>query len=45
MYQLLNETDYILVAPEIFKTEEEAAAYAAKLRECFVAQGFYLSTI
>lgn len=43
LYQLLNETDQILAAPDLFKTKEQAEACAEKLRQRFVTQGFYLT--
>lgn len=43
LYQLLNETDQILAAPDVFKTKEQAEACADTLRQRFVAQGFYLT--
>jgi hypothetical protein len=43
MYQLWNETDQILAAPDTFTTEALAHAYAEKLRKRFSSQGFYLT--
>lgn len=44
MYQLWNETDNILAAPDMFKTKEQALACADILRKRFASQGFYLTT-
>lgn len=43
MYQLWNDTDKILAAPDSFETKEQALECAKKLRKRFVVQGFYLS--
>jgi hypothetical protein len=43
VYQLWNETDHILAAPDMFKTQEQALACADKLRKRFASQGFYLT--
>jgi hypothetical protein len=44
MYQLWNETDKILAAPDIFETKVQAQAYADTLRKRFSSQGFYLTS-
>lgn len=43
LYRLLNETDQIMAAPDVFKTKAQAEAHADKLRLRFVAQGYYLT--
>jgi uncharacterized protein YcgL (UPF0745 family) len=43
VYQLFNETDQILAAPETFATKELAQVCADKLRKRFASQGFYLT--
>ena len=42
-YQLINETDQLPASPITFTTKEKAEACADKLRQRFVAQGYYLT--
>ena len=42
-YQLFNETDQLFASPEVFGTRKEATACANRLRQRFVAQGYYLA--
>ena len=44
-YQLFNETDQLMVSPEIFNTKEKAEACAHALRQRFVVQGYYLTAL
>lgn len=39
-----NETDEVYASPDTFKTREEAESFAARFRNRFAAQGYYLTS-
>ena len=43
MYLLWNEEDGLPASPDLFRTEEEARAYARAFRARYEHQGYYLA--